>query len=53
VDAKFPQNFHRRREIFFTSPPHCGNAYSVGLFIVVLAVVALAVFERQIGGTGG
>jgi hypothetical protein len=50
---KLRKSFHLTREIFFTSRPHCGNGSSVGLFIVVLAVVALAVFERQIGGTGG
>jgi hypothetical protein len=38
---------------FFTSGWQCGNARGVGLLIIMLAVVALALFERQIGGSGG
>lgn len=50
---KLRRVFHLTHEISFTSRPHCGNAPCVGVLIVVLAVVALVVFERQIGGSGG
>lgn len=53
MDLALPKSFHLTPEFFFTFWRHCGNGRAVGLFIVVLAVVALAVFERQIGGTGG